>query len=34
MVHYADIIQECQDDLGLQVSSVHDTGMLLFTSPR
>ncbi|MFL6318245.1 MAG: hypothetical protein ACJ72U_10595 [Nitrososphaeraceae archaeon] len=25
MVHYADI-QECQDDLGLPVSSFHDTG--------
>jgi hypothetical protein len=26
MVHYADIIQECQDDLGLPVSSFHDIG--------
>jgi hypothetical protein len=27
MEHYADIIQECQDDLGLNVSSFHDIGM-------
>jgi hypothetical protein len=27
MLHYADIIQECQDDLGLNVSSFHDIGM-------
>jgi hypothetical protein len=26
MLHYADIIQECQDDLGLQVSSFPDIG--------
>ena len=26
MLHYADIIQECQDDLGLEVSSFPDTG--------
>jgi hypothetical protein len=26
MLHYADIIQECQDDLGLEVSSFHDIG--------
>jgi dsDNA-binding SOS-regulon protein len=25
MLHYADIIQECQDDLGLQVCSFDDT---------
>jgi hypothetical protein len=27
MEHYADIIQECQDDLGFNVSSFHDIGM-------
>jgi hypothetical protein len=26
MLHYADIIQELQDELGLQVSSFHDIG--------
>jgi predicted phage tail protein len=26
MLHYADIIQECQADLGLEVSSFHDIG--------
>jgi hypothetical protein len=26
MEHYADIIQECQDDLGLRVSSFHNLG--------
>ena len=26
MLHYADIIQECQDDLGLRVSSFHNIG--------
>ena len=25
-LHYADIIQECQDDLGLRVSSFHNIG--------
>jgi hypothetical protein len=36
MLHYADIIQECQDDLGLQVSSFHDIGKsaLAFYSSR
>jgi hypothetical protein len=26
MLHYADIIQECQDDLGLDISSFPDIG--------
>ena len=26
MLHYADVIQECQDDLGLKVSSFPDIG--------
>ena len=36
MLHYADIIQECQDDLGLEASSFHDIGKsaLAFYSSR
>jgi NO-binding membrane sensor protein with MHYT domain len=36
MLHYTDIIHECQCDLGLQVSSFHDIGMsaLAFYSSR